>query len=273
MEAVRIALLSFAAEIYMSVRVYKNNPAMLFTRLTWPYLMVFVILVLGSSYGSLEEYSSSLGVTDPLFFLFAASGIAFTALGVVEYGASFTAWYRWLGTLPYITSGTPSLSAYIAASGAARSLLDVAVTYVSITPAVVLLGGLESGLRMVVVVGVLLAGMAPLIGLAVIAAMLTVMVKVESDVLSFLNPLLLLLSGVFYPITLLPDLLEAIAALVPISYVVEASKVAAAFEGVLGARLYTIMYILGLMAVVYNLLALAASLKTERSIYSRGSVI
>ncbi|MCE4611015.1 MAG: ABC transporter permease [Desulfurococcales archaeon] len=271
MEAVRAALLSFAAEVYMSVRVYKNNPSMLFTSLTWPYLMVFVILVLGSSYGSLDEFSRSLGVTNPIFFLFAASGIAFTAVSIVDYGASFAAWYRWLGVLPYIVAGTPSLPAYLAASGLARSLLNVALTYVSITPAVILLGGLESGVRMIIVIGVLISGMIPLVGLAVVAAMLTVMVKVESDVLSFINPLLLLLSGVFYPIALLPDILEVVAALVPISYIVEASKIAAAFEAAWGGRLYSIMYILGLMAVAYNLVGLISSLRLERSIYLRGS--
>jgi ABC-2 type transport system permease protein len=270
-EALIIAYRIILAEIYLRLRQFKNNPPMLIVSLAWPYLMVIVVLVLGTSYGSLEEYARRLGVADPVVFLLAASGVAFTAVSIIDYGASFAVWHRWLGTLPYLALATPSLSLYLAASGAAVALLSVAVTYASIAPAIVALGGLESGLRLALIVAIVLAGMIPLAGLAALAAVLSVALKVESHVLSFINPLMLLVSGVFYPLELLPRLLKALSVLVPVSYVVEASKLVAALENPLGAKLYFALYAIAALSVLYNVAGLMLTGRVEKEVMVRGA--
>ena len=271
-EALKLIYNIVRAEIYLNTRFLANNKIVLATLAFWPYGMVAAVVVIGEAYGSLEEYSRRLGVADPLVFLIAASGVAFTAVAIMDEAASKAYQGRWLGVNPYIAVSSGSFTIYVASAGVASSIFMTLLTYTMITPAVVALGGLESGLRLAVVVAIVMAGMLPLVPLAVAAAMVSLAMKQDSNVMSFVNPMLLMAAGVFYPVEMLPEVLEMLARLVPVSYVVEAARIVSAFEDPAVAQLVASLYYLALMIVLYNsILALAVG-RAERLVTEEGAL-
>lgn len=260
----------FKAEFLAQYWWLKNNRSMLVLWLVWPYLTVLILYTLGTSFGSLENLKVSLGVDDPLLYLFAASNIAFAASGLVDTVSGVATWHRWIGTLPYIYVSPNRFAVYLTVGGFAGSIYNVFLNYVFLLPGVLIYSGLRGGIGLTVVLLVMLLGALPLIGIALAAALLSLIAREEGNVLSFLNPLLLLLSGVFYPLTILPQILQAMSVAVPVRYVVEAARLAASFSEGPGAALYFAAYTLALMVVVYNTLSLALVSRAERAARLRG---
>ena len=262
----------FKAELLIQYWWIKGNRWLAGLWLLWPYMAVVVLYVLGTSYGSLENLAKSLGVDDPILYLFAASNIAFAATGIIDTVVGIATWHRWIGTLPYVYLQPNRFSSYLVVSGLASSLFNIMENYLAILPGVLIYSGLRGGIGLTVVLLVLVIGSLPLVGIAVAAALASLIAREEGNVLSFLNPLLLLLSGVFYPVEVLPRLLQALSAAVPVTYVVQAARLAASFSHGPGAALYYAAYTLGLMIVVYNTLSLAVIELGEKSARSRGAL-
>jgi len=85
-------------------------------------------------------------------------------------------------------------------------------------------------------------------------------------------PLLLLLSGVFYPVEVLPWVLRLLSNLTPSYYVVEASKIVNALNVEAGFKVYLVIYALALLAVLYNLLGFYLAVWAESRVKSRGVI-
>lgn len=247
----------FLADTMLRLWWLKNNRVMAVLELAWPYTIIIVLVGLGTSYGSLENFKNSLGVTDPILYIFASSSVAFAAVGIIDNAASVAQWHRWLGTLPYIMTSPHKLSTYVIASGLSLSMLTLAMEFLVLLPGVLYFSGPEGIARMSLVLAFLLLGMLPLVAIGGIAAMASLMVREESNVMGFLNPLLLLLSGVFYPLKILPEILQLASKAVPVSYVVEAAKIAATFQEGLARDLFLVAYIIAAMILAYNIAGIA----------------
>lgn len=232
--------------------------------------MMVSIYILGTSYGSIEYYKAVTGVKDPLIFLAVASAVAFTAVGIIDYTSNSLLWHRWLGTLPYVILSSPRFSIYLLASGTTLTIFSIAINYVSIAPLILLLGGLDSFLRLMAIVAIVFLGMIPLMGIAVVASLLSIVAREEGNVLGFLNPLLLLLAGVFYPVELLPRLLEWASRAIPVTYVVESAKLVSGFDAPGVKLLYIVLYAFALMSLVYNVGGLLALEYLEKIAQRRG---
>ncbi|MEB2836874.1 MAG: ABC transporter permease [Desulfurococcales archaeon] len=241
----------------------KNNRAMLVLSFVWPYMAVLVLLAMGYAYGSVENMARRLGVDEPVVYLMAASMVAFAASGIIDNASGVAQWHRWLGTLPYIYSAPHRFPVYLVVSGFAGSLFIAFTNLAAMLPGALLVGGARAGLGLLAVFAVMILASLPLVGIAVAAALSSLLAREEGNVLSFLNPLLLLLSGVFYPLDLLPRILRWASALVPVRYVVEAARMAATLsQGPLRAVVVA-SYYLAVMVAVYNLLSIGAVERLE----------
>ncbi len=241
----------------------RSNRAMLVLSFVWPYMAVLVLLSMGYAYGSPEVMAERLGVDEPIVYLMAASMVAFAASGIIDNASGVAQWHRWLGTLPYIYTAPHRFPVYLVVSGFAGSLFIALTDLAAMLPGALLAGGPRAGLGLLAVFAVMLLASLPLVGIAVAAALASLLAREEGNVLSFLNPLLLLLSGVFYPLDVLPRLLRAASALVPVRYVVEAARMASTLsQGPLRAVLAA-SYYLAVMIAVYNLLSTWAVARLE----------
>ncbi len=259
-----------AAELRLQYYWLKNNKVMLAMSLVWPYLMVFIMLSFGTAFGSIEEFKEKMGIASPILYLFAGSAVATASIGVIDNAAGVATWHRWLGTLPYVMLVPRRFTVYLSTSSLVSSLVQVSFNLLSIAPAVVLLEGPGSALRLLLILAFMVLGTLPLIGIALLGGIASLLAGEESDVINFLSPLLLLLSGVFYPITMLPKTLEALSSYIPTRYVVDAAKLAATYHTPPGALVFTIIYVLAALALAYNTLASLGALGVEGELRRRG---
>ncbi|WP_148679098.1 ABC transporter permease [Aeropyrum pernix] len=266
----RVFLRLAVAEAEFRLMELRRNKQYTIITLSWPYLMMLSIYILGTSYGSIDYYRHVTGVEDPLIFLAVASAVAFTAVGIIDYTSNSLLWHRWLGTLPYVILASPRFTVYLLASGTALTVFSVAINYVSIVPLILVLGGLDSFFRLMVIVAIVLLGMIPLMGIAIVASLLSIVAREEGNVLGFLNPLLLLLSGVFYPVELLPRILEWASKIIPVTYVVESAKLVSGFDAPGVKVIYIVLYAFALMSLLYNVGGVLALEYLEKVAQRRG---
>jgi ABC-2 type transport system permease protein len=113
-------------------------------------------------------------------------------------------------------------------------------------------------------------GMIPLVGISVLAASALLFVREESNIINSITPFILLLSGVFYPVTVLPQSLQAIAAYVPTKYVVDVAKMAARFSSIPGAYVMIVLGILAVMGLSYNGVAAIAVTRAGKAVRRKG---
>ena len=260
------------AEAYIRLAWMRNNKLLLILELVWPYAMVAIILVLGTAYGDIETYKSRLGVKDPYVFLVSSSFIAYNASVAIENSASIATWHRWLGTLPYLSVTVKRLWNYVIVSGFVNALASSVITLVALTPGILVLSGAGSALNMVIVLGILLIGILPLITFSGVAAMATILAREESSVLSFITPLIILVSGIFYPIEILPRLLRLLSQVIPLTYIVEASKTIAVLGTPFGAKVYSLIFVLSIIVATYTLLGVTLLNRLETESHMRGAI-
>ncbi len=257
------------AEYYMRFMAFSRAKHLLATQVMWPYIMVAIVILLGEAYGDIEVYAGNIGVDNPVLFLFTASAVALSSLSAVTYTASSVIWARWLGTLEYVTLAAPSSAVYVAAAGFAGASLTTLTVYASVVPAILYFGGLNDLLVLGYLAGLTVLGLATLLAAGVVAGMASVALRLESNVLDFIPPLLVLLSGVFYPVELLPALLEAASRFIPLYYVVEAAKLYSSLSTA-PLELAAPIYAAAALGLVYAALAAPVSLLLERAVLRRG---
>ena len=240
-----------AAEFYAYTRFYKNNRAMMIAAFIWPYLMVLILLGLGYLFGSLSQYAARMGVRNPVFFIVSASTVAMSSTFIIDEVANYTLYNRWNGTLPYILLTPMRLPKQLLAASIPSTLVSPAISVTSALPVALYFEGLRGAAIIAALYAVIVLGMVPLAGLSVLIAGLVLTVREETNIANSITPFLLLVSGVFYPVTILPKALQLIAVAVPVKYVVDIAR-AIASTGTLSHEVFLAIYVLTLMAFAYN---------------------
>ncbi len=258
------------AELYSRIAWYKQNRSMLVAELLWPYATIIVLLGLGLGFGDLARYQETMGIANVILYLLAASATITVSLGVLDNSAGISLWHKWLGTLPYIMLSPASLVAYSALAGFAAALTTTATQILSISPVVVYFGGVKSLIVLIVLSLILLLGMLPLTMIGTFTAMATLYAKQEGNLLSFITPFIIMVSGVFYPIEVLPAILQGLSRIVPLTYVVEAAKLTVELSSSPWRGLIIAVYSLSAMILFYNLAGYLASKLTEKEVRRRG---
>ena len=141
------------------------------------------------------------------------------------------AWERWEGTIEYTMMAPISrlahmlgVSLFSIIYGLARSalLLGVLALFFSVDLGNANLGGAAV---------ILLVGSLSFLGFGIMAAVLPLLFPERGEEMTFvISSILLLVSGVYYPISVLPDWMEPLATISPATYVLEGMR-AALLEG------------------------------------------
>jgi ABC-2 type transport system permease protein len=141
------------------------------------------------------------------------------------------AWERWEGTIEYTMMAPISrlahmlgVSLFSIIYGLARSalLLGVLALFFSVDLSNANLGGAAV---------ILLVGSVSFLGFGIMAAVLPLLFPERGEEMTFvISSILLLVSGVYYPISVLPDWMEPLATISPATYVLEGMR-AALLEG------------------------------------------
>ena len=147
------------------------------------------------------------------------------------------AWERWEGTIEYTMMAPISrlahrlgVSLFSIIYGLARSalLLGVLALFFSVDLSNANLGGAAI---------VLLVGSVSFLGFGIMASVLPLLFPERGEEMTFvISSILLLVSGVYYPISVLPDWMEPLATISPATYVLEGMR-AALLEGTPTLRL------------------------------------
>ncbi len=256
------------AEFYSYIRFYKNNRAFLFAAFIWPYLMMMLLLGLGYLFGDPRMYAERLGVRSPVLFVVSASTVAMSSVFIIDEVAGYTLYNRWNGTLPYLILVPMPLSKRLLSASIPSVLLSPAISVISALPVAVYIEGLRGFMLVTSLYASIILGMLPLAGLSVIVAGLVLTTKEESNVASSLAPFMLLVSGVFYPVTILPKILQEVSVVVPVRYVVDIAKSLASTTA--AGQLYVAIYALTLMAFAYNLFTVPLLSRVEARVRMYG---
>lgn len=260
------------AGLFATIAWAKNNRWILFSMLIWPYLIAFLLIALGMLYGSIETYRSRLGIANPILYILAGSGIVMSSLFIVDSVATTALYHRWLGTLPYLMLTPTRMYKVLVLEPLPSAVISSTIGVLAVIPGVVYFEGLLGAGKLLLVLLLVYMGMLPLIGLSVIIASITLVLREESNVAAFLTPLILLASGVFYPLEVLPQILQYMSRIFPTSYIVEATRMIASYTIPEFKILLIAVYALGALTLVYNGLASLALTSSERMVKKSGVV-
>jgi ABC-2 type transport system permease protein len=215
--------LAFARRDFLNLASYRFSFVMGFASLLF-YLLIFffvgrVFSGLGSAY--LSRYGGQ-------YFPFVVIGLAMQSLAGAGLGglSQVIVSEQYLGTLEPLLGrrggafrilAAASLSRYISSSGrlVAYLVLGVVVFGVSFRLA---------GVPLFIAVTVLTV--AAYFGLGMLSAAFMLVFKQGNPVTLFFGQLAALLSGVYFPVEVLPDWLRAVGALIPLTYALHAARVA-----------------------------------------------
>jgi ABC-2 type transport system permease protein len=256
----------FRAQLYASIAWMKNNRFLFMSMFIWPYIMVGMVYFLGSIYGRPEVFSQKLGVSNPAIYLLASSAVAMSSLFILDAVAGFALYNRWLGTLPYILLTPIKTPILFIVAGLPETLLSTIIIILAVMPGAIYFEGAVGGLKLLLILLIIMLGMIPMLGFSSLIASILLIVKEESNILSSITPFVLLVSGIFYPVEVLPRLLQLISRAIPVTYVLEASKIIATYYIPEVRLLFTAIYIIGAMALTYNLFAAVAIGRAERAV-------
>lgn len=262
----------FAAQLFALKCWYKNNRWMILSDIIWPYLIVGLLLGMGSMFGSLENYAQRMGVSRPILFLLSSTVVAMSSLMIAFSAAGFVRENRWLGTLPYILLTPAGIHTIVIFAGLPSAVISPVMTMTAIAPAAVYFEGVGGVLRIWAVLLIVLFGMLPLLGFSALAASVLLMVKEESNVFDMVAPLILLVSGVYYPLEVLPKILQLVGRVLPTTYVVEAARLLATYMEPEIRLLLAPIYMLTALALGYNLLASLVLGRAERAVKRKGVI-
>lgn len=262
----------FRAQLYSTIYWYKNNRLFSISMFIWPYIMVGMIFAIGTMYGSIEEYRAKLNIADPALYLLASSVVAMSSIAIIDSVAGFALYNRWLGTLPYIFLTPVKTPIVLVVAGLPDSLLSPMVTIAAVMPAAVYFEGVLGAGKALIVLVFIILGMLPMLGFATLVGSVVLIVKEESNILNSLVPFTLLIAGVFYPVEILPLILQYMSKIVPVTYVVEAAKLVATYTIPEGRAVFSIMYLIAAMTLIYNALALTVIRKSEVAVKKSGAI-
>ncbi len=258
------------AELYAFYCWMKNNRMLAFMMLVWPYLMAGFLLGLGLLLGSLKVYGERMGVANPVFYIIASSGVLISSINIIDTAVATVLEHRWVGTLPYVVS-SPSGFRILAMFGPLLpAIISSFISISAILPAAVLFEGILGVLKVFLALILIYIATLPLIGLAVIIAGITLIMREETNIASFMTPFMILVSGVYYPQTILPHVLQLLAKAVPVYYVVTAVKILATYHIPPFNIFFTIAGILFGLTLIYNTMVYPGVKTIENRIRSKG---
>lgn len=258
------------AELYAFYCWMKNNKLYAFLMVVWPYLMAGFLLELGLMLGNLDVYKERMNVTNPILYIILSSGILVSSLSIVDQAVASVLMHRWIGTLPYVMTSLPGFRLVIIFGPLLPSILSSFIVISAIMPAALLIEGVLGLGKILMALAFIYLALFPLLGFSIIIAGITLVLREETNIVSFITPFMMVLSGVYYPLAVLPLVLQYLARVVPVYYVVEAVKILAVYHVPPFNKLFITAGILFGLTIVYNAVAIPGVKYVEERIRSRG---
>jgi ABC-2 type transport system permease protein len=189
------------------------------------------VLYIGEAQMQYGGTSSQEGQLDLVLYLGIGTVVWAYLRAVFANVGEMVAWERWEGTIEYTMMAPISrlahmlgVSLFSIIYGLARSalLLGVLALFFSVDLSNANLGGAAL---------ILLVGSVSFLGFGIMAAVLPLLFPERGEEMTFvISSILLLVSGVYYPISVLPDWMEPLATVSPATYVLKGMR-AALLEG------------------------------------------
>ncbi|MEM0458467.1 MAG: hypothetical protein QXZ31_01225 [Thermofilaceae archaeon] len=198
------------AGAYYEVKLLKNNPGVLALLVLRPYVALLLTYSLDRS-GTLSSYFlQSLSLLASIDAVWDIAGLALLA--------------RWTGSLPYLSLTPSSLSSVLVLTYVPRYVIESLLKALALSPLLFLELAAPEALKIVLLSLFLVTlGLLPLLGFSMLVASATLAVKEDALWLEWVTPVLLLLAGVLYPVSLLPCWVRALSSAIPLTHLMEAS--------------------------------------------------
>ncbi len=260
--------------ILLDLYFFKNNRLAFISMLFWPYLTLALIVGAGRAFGSPESFRQNVGLqVNPLTYFAASTLAAMVSIDVMWGVGGSVLEHRWIGTLPYILLTPSRTSVVLVLTYIPRYLLNAGIQLVEFAPLILLVEGLSKGtLKLVIMLLAVTIGMLPLLGFSALFASFLLTVKEESNVLGWLNPLILLFSGAFYPAYLLPRWAYLVSRMLPSTYTIELARLSTIIGSPGLRRISFLIGILVAMSIFYNSISGFLIKTGERKAMKEGAI-
>jgi len=222
------------------------------TKRYWGWEAAFLVYTGAASLSIMFIGASQDGDTDRLILFLAIGTLVWGYLNSVFMNVAETiAWERWEGTIEHTMMAPVSrithmfgMSLFAILYGLIRSTV-LFLILVAFFPQISLSEANLSGAALVIVVGSF-----SFIGFGIVGAVLPLLFPEKGEQMTFIiSSILLLVSGVYYPISVLPGWMQPLSAISPATYVLEAMR-ASILDGAPIADFYGDLLALGLIAVI-----------------------
>ena len=208
------------------------------------------------------------------YFSFVLVGIAFmgyTGLSMSSFAQSIRQG-QMMGTLEIMLLSPTRLSAILLSSSLWSYLLTTVRVVVYILVGALVFGFSLSQANLVTALVVMILSIASFSGIGILSAALVLLVKKGDPVAWLFGGVSSLLAGVFYPISVLPDWLEPLSRLLPLTYALDAMRLAMLKGSSLLEVRFDILALLG-FTVVLTPLAFVVFRKALKRAKMEGSLI
>ncbi len=224
----------------------------------WEVVWLFYSLVSVLSIGYLASGLGALGVEGGSFDLHRAQlyllvgALLWGYLSLVFMEAAYAiAWERWEGTIEYTFMAPVRRVTHLFGICLFAIGYGLARTFVVLLIAIAMFGLDFSHAEIPAALAVLAASTAPLIGLSILTAVLPLLSPQKGEQMSIaLQGFLLLVSGVYYPLSVLPVPMQIAGAASPLTYALSGIRASLLDGASVGAELPTIAILLGMGAVL-----------------------
>ena len=244
----------FKSGIMLDFYFIKNNKSAFISMLIWPYMTLGLILGMGMIFGSSKSFVQNVGMpVNPITYFVASTIAAMVSLDVMWGVGGSVLHHRWVGTLPYMILAPNRTSVTLVFTYIPRYLLSAGTQLAEFAPLILLAEGVSNGLLKIgVMVLAVTIGMLPILGFSALFTSFLLSIKEETNVLGWLNPLILLFSGAFYPAYLLPGWARLISRVLPSTYTIELARLSAVMGSPNLRRVTFLIGILAAMSIIYN---------------------
>lgn len=222
------------------------------TKRYWGWEAAFLVYTAASSLSIMFIGASQDGDTDRLILFLAIGTLVWGYLNSVFMNVAETiAWERWEGTIEYTMMAPVSrithmvgMSLFAILYGLVRSTV-LFLVLVALFPEMSLSAANLPGAALVIAVGSV-----SFIGFGIVGAVLPLLFPEKGEQMTFIiSSILLLVSGVYYPVEVLPGWMQPFSAISPATYVLEAMR-AAILDGAATASLLGDLLALSAIAIV-----------------------
>jgi len=225
--------------------------------LVWLFYSIVSVLSIGFLASGLGALGAEGGTFDlrkaQLYLLIGALLWGYLSLVFME-AAYAIAWERWEGTIEYTFMAPVRRATHLMGICLFAIVYGLARTFVVLLVAIAIFNIDFSHANIAGALFVLAASMAPLVGLAILTSVLPLLSPQKGEQMSFaVQGFMLLVSGVYYPLSVLPLPLQAAGAISPLTYALSGMRTSLLDGATVGDQLPTAGILLAMGAVLIPL--------------------